>query len=107
MTRYAVRHKLATPAVRTSSGQSNSYGVGEFDKGQFFLNITAGSGTLAAKIQTSPDGTDWHDLVSFASATGAITELKTSEYLGLYLRGIWTISGGGSFTFSLDFVGKT
>lgn len=80
------------------------------------VNVSAAAGTtktLDLKVQDSLDQTTWYDLVTVPtiSGTGQFVERLggvTSPF-GPYLRGVYTIAGTGTptFTFSLDFHMKT
>lgn len=62
------------------------------------LKVSAiGATSLAAKIQHSPNGLDWFDLVTFTSATGVTAEIKPvteGTYVLPYLRATLGHTGG-------------
>ena len=71
---YAVKSTILTSAARTETGQSSGYNVGEFGRIVFYLDVTAVSGsgaTMVAKIQESPDNSEWYDTGVEETITGA------------------------------------
>jgi hypothetical protein len=71
-----------------------------------FVKVTAITGTtptLDVKIQESPDGTDWYDVPSFATAQFTTTgsesvRLTVGTKLAEKVRVVWTIGGTASPT---------
>lgn len=55
-----------------------------------------GAGTLTVRVQHSPDGTAWTDLIVFAGVTTAPAAqyLEASGTVQRYLRTIWALTGG-------------
>ena len=100
-------------AARTSSGQSNGHNVAGFIEGRFLINVTAVSGTdptLDCLAQFSWDNSTYYDTDESATqitATGEYSIPVTN--FGKYLRFDYTIGGTDTptFTFTVDFVGKT
>ena len=80
-----------------------------------WLNVTAASGTLPTldlTLEHSPDGTTFYPLVTIPQVTTTIAQayhvLGSADPFGKYLRGKYTVGGGGpSFTFSLSLTAKT
>lgn len=96
----------------TASGTGTSLEVGTYDKGVFFLDISAGTGTtptLDVTVQTyNVLGNDWVTLGTFTQGTGVSTERITAEYLGERLRGYYAVGGTtASFTFSVGGIVKS
>ena len=96
----------------TASGTGTSFEVGTYDKGVFFLDITAGTGTtptLNVKVETyNVLGNDWVTLGTFTTGTGTGVEKITSEYLGERIRGYYAVGGtSASFTFSVGGIVKS
>jgi hypothetical protein len=113
----AIRAKTATlraSSAATASGDSKltPEKVTQFKEGDFFLDVTAASGTtptLNVSIVTKdPISGKWFTLVSFTQATGVTTERKPiTVNLGAFLAATWTIGGTTpSFTFSIGAVLK-
>lgn len=103
---------LFPSATKTASGTGPVFEVGTYDRGSFFLEVTAASGTsptLDVDIQSYDVVADaWHNVVSFAQATGTGRQRKTAEYLGERIRVNYTIGGTDpSFTFSVGAVVKS
>lgn len=101
----------STTGTGTASGTGSSFEVGTYDKGVFFLDITACTGTssptLAVKVETyNVLGNDWLTLGTFTTGTATGTERITSEYIGERIRGYYLVGGSGtsarSFTFSVE-----
>lgn len=85
-------------SVDNAAASSNG-GVGH-------LHLTAYSGLTSAvvKIQHSANNSDWTDLISFTSATGATSERKTvTGSVSRYLRYSVDATGTGSATFAVAF----
>lgn len=55
-----------------------------------------GAGTLTVKVQHSPDGSVWTDLITFTGRTlaGLAEYLEATGTVQRYLRTIWTVTGG-------------
>lgn len=71
------------------------------------LIVSAASGTsptLDAKVQHSPDGTNWFDLMTFTQATAATTECKShTGPIFERVRAVGTIGGTTpQFSFTVD-----
>lgn len=107
-TRTAV---LQASAAQTASNVSGSVGVVEFRDVDFFINVSAVSGTtptMTITIQDSADGVNWYNT---AAVTAAIT--ATGQYrigltdCGAYVRASAAIGGTTpSFTYDIQAVGK-
>jgi len=69
----------------------------------FFLDITAASGTLDVTIKVYDAGSaKWHLLATFTQKSSVTTDVGYIQYgLGDKIACDYTVSGGGSFTFSL------
>lgn len=61
------------------------------------------SGTIAAKIQHSHNGTNWFDLVSFAALTGTGSELKNITVPALGQLRVNTSGGVGTLKIELAY----
>lgn len=103
---------LLGSAARTTSGNSagDDFGL-NYDEAQFFLDVTAASGTsptLDAIIQVSPDeGVTWYDLATFTQAVAVTAQMLRELNIGSRLRVAWTIGGTSpSFTFEVRAVFK-
>ena len=101
-----------TSAVRTSSGQSNGHNMAGFIEGRFLINVTAVSGTsptMDCKAQFSWDNSTYYDTDASAtqiSSTGQYSIPVTN--FGKYIRFDYEMGGTSpSFTFTVDFIGKT
>jgi hypothetical protein len=101
-------------ASRTTSGDTSSSPifVGKYKEGVFFLDVASATGTsptLDVIIKTKdPISGKWFDLVTFTQATGVVSEMKTSGYLGSEIAVFYTIGGDTpDFTFSLGAVFKS
>ena len=97
----------STTGTGTASGTGTSFEVGTYDKGVFFLDITAGTGTtptLNARVETyNVLGNDWVTLGTFTQGTATGTEKINVEYLGERIRGYYAVGGTtASFTFSVE-----
>lgn len=70
----ATRITLLASAARTADGNSATSRMQNFRQGIIQLDITAAAtevaDTLNVYVQSSPDGTNWCDLISFTQATG-------------------------------------
>lgn len=97
-------------AARTTSSNSSTFPVGDADQLIGFLKVTATiGGTLDVKFQDSPDGgTTWFDITGAAFsqvASGSSTQtVQSTRIFGKNVRVLYTISGGGGFTFSVSFI---
>ncbi len=97
-------------AARTTSSNSATFPVGDADQLIGFLKVTATiGGTLDVKFQDSPDGgTTWFDITGAAFSqvsSGSSTQtIQATRIFGKNVRAIYTISGGGGFTFSVSFI---
>jgi len=114
----AIRTKTATlraSSATAANGDSKltPVKVTQFKEGEFFLDVTAKSGTsptLNVVIVTKdPVSGKWFTLVSFTQATDVTTERKVvTGNLGAFLAATWTIGGTATptFTFSVGAVLK-
>lgn len=96
---------LAASSARTSSGTGASVDMGAATTAVLRLDVTAASGsspTLAVTVQTSPDGTTWASLGTFATVSGAGAVERRFPGAAKLVRAAWTIGGGSpSFTFTI------
>ena len=100
-------------AARTSSGQSNGHIVSGFIEGRFLINISAVSGTdptLDCKAAFSWDNSTYYSTDQSSTqltSTGQFSIPVTN--FGKYLRFEYAIGGSDTptFTFTVDFLGKT
>lgn len=97
---------LHTLGAETATGNSSSMNVGDANECIVFLHVSAVSGTtptLDVSIQTSEDGTTWHDHNDGTfTQTTAVRTAATKRLLGLgrFIRARWVIAGTSpSFTF--------
>jgi len=97
---------MLSSAARTTSGQSSGFRVDGYFEGNFLIVVTAASGTLTIKPSISMDNSTYFakDTMLEISATGQY--LIPISNFGKYLRSEYEITAGGSFTFSLSFMGK-
>jgi len=97
---------MLSSAARTTSGQSSGFRINSFLEGNILINVTAASGTLTIIPSISFDNSSYYrkDLTYEISAIGQYCIPITN--FGKYLRADYTITDGGSFTFSLSFMGK-
>ncbi|MCB5270451.1 MAG: T9SS type A sorting domain-containing protein [Candidatus Cloacimonetes bacterium] len=74
----------------------------------FWARTSAASANYTAKVQSSPDGTDWTDQATYTATptdAGDVTSTYTEKYIDLnltgdyYLRWVITARSGGSFYF--------
>jgi len=104
---YVVNEQpMLLSAARTTSGQSSGFRINSFLEGNILINVTAASGTLTIIPSISFDNSTYYrkDLTYEISAIGQYCIPITN--FGKYLRADYTITDGGSFTFSLSFMGK-
>jgi len=109
--RYAAGpQSVLTSAARTSSGQSSWFNVEEFDQINFYIDITAISGTnptMTVKLQESPDQSDAYDLEEIAVEETGNYAIRTNEHVK-YIRLRYVISGTlPSITFQADYIGRS
>lgn len=104
---------LLASETRTTSGDTSGtpVDVKKFKEGNFFLDITAVSGTtptLDIAIKTKdPVSGKWFTIVQFTQATAIGSEMKTVGNLGSLIAVFYTIGGTSpSFTFSVGAVLK-
>lgn len=94
---------LHAPEAETATGNGASHDDGASSTDGLVASLHASSvtGTLDVKVQDSPDGSTWTDLVTFAqlSASG-FEKAEVSGSVDRYLRAIWTI-GTGPATFTV------
>lgn len=101
---------LIAPAAFTSTTTQASvdFAAAGSSGGAAVLHITAKSGTspqVIAKIQHSADDASFSDYITFTTATGKTSEIKTSaSSVNRYVRAVLTISGSSpSFTVAMGF----
>ena len=93
-------------AARTINGNSGPIAIGSgVSTVGLELLVTAASGTLTVSIQWSLDGINFGSndasADAFAAVTGTGNVYKTVSARGPYMQLSWTVSAGGSFTFSV------
>ena len=99
--------------AETVDGASGVFDVSLFQEGNFFLAVTAKSGTdpnLVVDITTKdPVSGKWFSIATFTAATDVTSEMKpVADNMGRLIRAEWTITGTDpSFTFSVGVVLKT
>jgi len=90
--------------------QSTPIRVSQFREANFFLDLTAKTGTLTFNISVFTKDLvsgKWFTLVAFTQASDVTTEMKTvAANLGAYIACVWTIGAATSVTFSLSAVLK-
>lgn len=110
MTAKISRVVLQASSTQTSNNNGTAVSVSNYREAVVFLNVTAASGTLDVKLQTSDDGgTTWYDLPSgsFTQKTGASTQAIQITAFGDTIRCVSTIGGGSpSFTYAVKAVCK-
>jgi hypothetical protein len=95
---------LLANASRAASATGATFDNERGYSGVFYLNVvscTGGSDALDVKIQDSPDGTTWYDVVTFTQATAATSERKVLTNLGRFLRAIGTNASGATAEYSV------
>lgn len=105
-----VRTKVVTikSGAVTAGGntQSTPIRVSQFKEANFYLDLTAKTGTLTfnLSIQTKdPVSGKWFTLVAFTQVSDVATEMKmVAANLGEYIACIWTIGAATAVTFSLS-----
>ena len=110
MGKYAAGPQVVlTSAARTSSGQSSWFNVEEFDQLNFYVNVSAITGTgatITIKLQESPDQSVAYDLEEIAIEETGQYSIRTSEHVK-YIRLRYIIAGTlPSFTFQADYIGR-
>lgn len=96
---------MLTLAERNSAGQTASFRVKSAEALRVFINVTvnAGSDTLQAYIEGSPDNSTWYILKAFdpiaAVMTAAISYKNTEPVTSPppYVRVRWTLSAAVTF----------
>ena len=104
-----VRTKVVTikTGAVTAGGNTNStpIRVSQFREANFFLDLTAKTGTLTFNISVftkDPVSGQWFSLAAFTQATDVTTEMKIiAANLGEYIACVWTIGAATAVTFSL------
>jgi hypothetical protein len=89
----------ALTASNTSEKQSISSSTDSF-LGWIDVSVNDGATTVAAKLQHSPDGTNWVDLVAFTNVvntTGTEVKAITGSVFG-HVRSVVTLTGTPSAT---------
>ena len=100
---------LETATGNTSTGVDN--GASTALGGRGILQVTTNTrdaGSIAVKIQDSPNNSTWSDLVTFTSTAFGVRDSQYGEVTGTvdqYLRALWTVTGGttGSYEFAVSF----
>lgn len=110
MTAKINRVALQASSTQTASNNGTAVTVPNSREAVVFLNVTAATGTLDVKIQTSDDGgTTWYDLPNgaFAQKTATGTQAIQITNFGDTIRCVSTIGGGTpSFTYAVKAVCK-
>jgi len=110
MKRHCVNLELFSD-TKTSSGNSHTKyidGIELFQEGNFFLDVTAASGTtptLDVVIETyDPKTNKWYTIITFTQATAVTNEMKEkTANLGKRIAIKYTIGGTSpSFTFKVS-----
>jgi len=90
--------------------QSTPIRVSQFREANFFLDLTAKTGTLTFNISVftkDPVSGKWFTLVAFTQVSDVATEMKIiAANLGEYISATWTIGAATAVTFSLSAVLK-
>lgn len=113
MIRHIVHEMIAKTTILANS-QSAALNVSEFSGGLLYLDVGAvkAGATLDITIQSSPDGTNWHQLDTMTQVTDAHAStqrpVKALTEMGLYIRASYVLAGVAdpSVNFGLKFVGK-
>lgn len=102
---------LRASAAAAASGTGTPVDLAEARSVDLLLDVTAVSGTLTVFIDTAPSETGPWTVVTptvdgttsdvFEAVTTTGSQVKTFPDLSRWLRVRWTLSGGGSATFSL------
>jgi hypothetical protein len=92
------KHSLIDAALTATT---TSDAVGTTQKAKSFigyLSVTAinAATTITAKIQHSPDKTNWYDLVTFAALVGVVGNERVFVSTAVFpnVRGVATLAGG-------------
>ena len=90
--------------------QSTPIRVSQFKEANFFLDLTAKTGTLTFNISVftkDPVSGKWFLVVAFTQVSDVATERKPiAANLGEYIACVWTIGAATAVTFSLSAVLK-
>jgi hypothetical protein len=105
-----VRTKVVTikSGAVTAGGntQSTPIRVSQFREANFYLDLTAKTGTLTFNISVftkDPVSGKWFLVVAFTQASDVTTEMKPiTANLGEYIACVWTIGAATAVTFSLS-----
>ena len=108
---------ILSQAVRSTSGLSDEFEVGDYKEATFFLNVTAASGTdgiLDVIIETKdPVSGEWFETARLYQVRLVDQVIETTKWptrvssIGSVIRAVYEIEGDGvSFTFSLGAVVK-
>lgn len=105
---FGVALTALTTETATGDGTGHDSGSSSSNGGVAHLHVTAASGTdptLDVKVQESPDGSSWADLVTFDQADDVGGQRSTVDgSVARHLRAIWTVGGTDpSFTFAVAF----
>lgn len=103
---YAVKQSVLTSAARTTDGNSSWFNVQEFDRVNFYINVTAASGNLDITLQESPDQSIAYNIEDMAITATGNYRISTNEHTK-YIRISYDVSTGGSYTFQVDYVGRS
>lgn len=110
MTAKINRVALQASSTQVASNNGAAVSVGNWREAVVFLNVTAATGTLDVKLQSSDDGgTTWYDLpnAAFAQKTATGTQAVQVTNFGDTIRCASTIGGGSpSFTYAVKAVLK-
>lgn len=113
MDREVLDKTLLPAATRTVATNTDQVDVGHLAELLILLNITAATGTLDVKLQTTqkdqPAESDWYDLgVAFPQQSAAGKAVLKTTNFGHYVRAVATPGGATpSHTYSILLTGKT
>lgn len=87
--------------TRTASGTGAAFATHEALAFEATLAVTAATGTLDVRLETTVDGANWDTVAAFPQAAAPLTRGKVFGPLGDQCRWAWTIGGATpSFTFA-------
>ena len=103
----AVEFYVSTAVAAAGDTKATPVKVTQFKEGEFFLDVTAASGTTPTLnvviVTKDPISGKWFTLTSFTQATGVTTERKVvTGNLGAFLAATWTIGGTATPTFAFS-----
>ncbi len=105
-----VTQPMLALAARSTSGQSNSYDMGDSLECLMLVNVTAASGTnptLDIIVQVSDDNSTWYNHTTLAQILIVGNYPQGVTVFGKYVRLSYTIAGiTPSFTFQIKALRK-